>query len=173
MVWLKRLAAFSATLAMGIAGWLWLTMLSPWFYERPAHLPVIEQRTHYVFVYGTLRYSPVRWVVMGGSGNTQPALLEGFTKEGLDLAPDANSYVEGLQLTVTADQLARLDRYERLGIRYERIKQTLADGSTAWVYVRLPTLSQLTSPAQQVALVTYTDDAAVPFLALTLGISHE
>ncbi|UYO74448.1 gamma-glutamylcyclotransferase [Halomonas qinghailakensis] len=154
MKWLKRLAALGILLTVGSAGWLWLTMLSPWFYERPAHLPVIEQRTHHVFVYGTLRYSPVRWVVMGSSGNPQPARLEGFTKEGLDLAPDANSVVEGLRLAVTADQLARLDRYERLGIRYERIKQTLSDGSRVWVYVRLPTLSQLTSPVQQAALIT-------------------
>ncbi|RUR27227.1 gamma-glutamylcyclotransferase [Vreelandella andesensis] len=155
MVWLKRLIACSTALMIGAAGWLWLTMLSPWFYERPSHLPVIEERTHHVFVYGTLRYLPVRWVVMGSSGNPQPARLEGFTKEGLDLAPKANSYVEGLRLDVTASQLLRLDRYERLGIRYERIKHTLTDGSAAWVYVRLPMLSQLlnSSPVQPVALL--------------------
>ncbi|WP_434985664.1 gamma-glutamylcyclotransferase family protein [Vreelandella zhaodongensis] len=158
MVWLKRFIACSTALMIAVAGWLWLTMLSPWFYERPSHLPSIEERTHGVFVYGTLRYSPVRLVVMGSSGNPQAARLEGFTKEGLDLAPDPNSHVEGLRLEVTADQLLRLDRYERLGVRYERVKQTLTDGSTAWVYLRLPTLGQLlnTSPAQQVALVTYT-----------------
>ncbi|WP_083004261.1 gamma-glutamylcyclotransferase family protein [Halomonas sp. GT] len=155
MVWLKRLVACSTALLIGAAGWLWLTMLSPWFYERPSHLPIIEERTHSVFVYGTLRYLPVRWVVMGSSGNPQPARLEGFKKQGLDLTPDAYSHVDGLRLEVTADQLLRLDRYERLGIRYERVKHTLTDGSTAWVYLRMPTLSQLlnASPVQPLALV--------------------
>ncbi len=155
MVWLKRLIAGSTALLIGAAGWLWLTMLSPWFYERPSQLPIIEERIHSVFVYGTLRYLPVRWVVMGSSGNPQPARLEGFKKQGLDLTPDAHRHVDGLRLTVTADQLLRLDRYERLGIRYERVKQTLADGSIAWVYLRLPAFSQLrnASPVQPVALV--------------------
>lgn len=157
MNWLKRLLVGSTILAIGIAGWLWLTMLSPWFYERPAHLPDIEQRTHHVFVYGTLRYSAVRWLVMGASGKPEPAQLNGFERDGLDLSPSANSHVEGVVLTVTTDQLARLDRYERLGIRYERIEQTLDDGTTAWVYVRLFTHSQLVSPspAQRLALLTY------------------
>ncbi|WP_249975683.1 gamma-glutamylcyclotransferase family protein [Vreelandella olivaria] len=155
MVWIKRLMIGSAVIVVGIAGWLWLTMLSPWFYERPSHLPAIEPRTHHVFVYGTLRYAPVRWVVMGASGNPQPAILEGFKRQRLDLAPNEDAQTKGLRLEVTPQQLARLDRYERLGIRYERVQQTLADGSTAWVYVRLPTLSQLLTPSpdQWVALV--------------------
>ena len=36
-----------------------------------------------------------------------------------------------------ADELSRLDRYERLGIRYERRTITLDDGTRAWVYLRL------------------------------------
>ncbi|MBR2512790.1 MAG: gamma-glutamylcyclotransferase [Halomonas sp.] len=151
----KQLLIGSLVLAIGIAGWLWLTMLSPWLYDRPDHVADIEQRSHQVFVYGTLRYAPVRWVVMRASGNPRQAVLEGFERNNLDLAPNKNERVEGLLLEVTPAQLARLDRYERLGIRYERIKQTLADGSTAWVYVRLPTLGQLFSnaPDYQVALV--------------------
>ena len=68
MIWLKRLVVVSLLCLMGVATWLWLTMLSPWFYERPEELPDIEQRTQQVFVYGTLRYLPIRWVVMGTSG---------------------------------------------------------------------------------------------------------
>lgn len=151
----KQLLIVSLLLVIAIAGWLWLTMLSPWLYDRPDHVADIEQRSHQVFVYGTLRYAPVRWVVMRASGNPRQAVLEGFERNNLDLAPNENERVEGLLLEVTPAQLARLDRYERLGIRYERIKQTLADGSTAWVYVRLPTLSHLFSnaPDYQVALV--------------------
>mgnify|MGYP003133534539 FL=1 len=156
MIWAKRLVWSLLAGLMGVAAWLWLTMLSPWFYERPEELPDIEQRTHQVFVYGTLRYWPIRWIVMGTSGSPEPARLEGFERQGLDLAARADSHVDGLLLTVSPRALARLDRYERLGVRYERVTQTLADGSTAWVYVRLPEVSLLDSaPAQGIALVPY------------------
>lgn len=162
MVWLKRLLLIGLVLLAGVATWLWLTMLSPWFYERPSSLPEIEPRSHQVFVYGTLRHAPIRWAVMRASGNPQTAILEGFERQGLDLSPNEDTNVEGLLLTVNAYQLARLDRYERLGVRYERVQQTLADGTSAWVYLRLPTLSQLftPSPAQMTALVPYSANAA-------------
>lgn len=146
MLWFKRLLALCAILLLGGAGWLWLTMLSPWFYDRPDKLADIEQRTHQVFVYGTLRYAPVRWVVMGGSGDPQAATLEDHQRNGLDLSPSPGSQVEGLRLSVTADQLARLDRYERLGVRYERVEKQLEDGSRAWVYQRLPNAQGLRAP---------------------------
>lgn len=138
MVWLKRLLVVSGLGLISIAGWLWLTMLSPWFYDRPDELPDIEPRTHQVFVYGTLRYAAVRLVVMGSFGSPEEAVLEGYQRDGLDLSPQPASRVEGLRLQVDALELARLDRYERLGIRYERVKKTLNDGSSAWVYLRLP-----------------------------------
>lgn len=146
-VWLKRLFILIGFALLGVAAWLWLTMLSPWFYERPDELPAIEQRTHQVFVYGTLRYAPIRLVVMGSFGAPKEAVLKGYQRNGLDLSPQPGSNVEGLLLNVDAEELARLDRYERLGIRYERIAVTLEDGTTAWVYQRLPAL--------QNALATY------------------
>ncbi|MGP9766429.1 gamma-glutamylcyclotransferase family protein [Halomonas sp. AOP13-D3-9] len=149
MVWLKRLLMLSAVGFFALAGWLWLTMLSPWFYDRPDDLPAIEQRTHQVFVYGTLRYAVVRLVVMGSFGDPEEAVLEGYQRNGLDLSPQPGSNVEGLLLRVDAKQLARLDRYERLGVRYERVAITLDDGTRAWVYQRLP--------ARQKAWVPYTD----------------
>lgn len=138
MVWFKRLVVASVFGLISVAGWLWLTMLSPWFYDRPDALPAIEQRTHHVFVYGTLRYAPIRLIVMGSFGAPEDAVLEGYQRNGLDLTQQPNSQVEGLRLRVDASELARLDRYERLGIRYERVKKTLNDGSSAWVYLRLP-----------------------------------
>ena len=141
----------------GVAGWLWLTKCSsPWFYDRPDELaPISSSATHQVFVYGTLRYAPVRWIVMRGSGDPQTATLEDHRRNGLDLSPSSGSQVEGLRLSVTADQLARLDRYERLGVRYERVEMQLADGSRAWVYQRLPNAQGLHAPlpAAYVALV--------------------
>jgi gamma-glutamylcyclotransferase (GGCT)/AIG2-like uncharacterized protein YtfP len=142
----KRFAVLLLIVFVGIATWLWLTMLSPWFYDRPDHLASIQSRPHHVFVYGTLTYAPVRFVVMGALGHPEPATLEGFTREGLDINAAPGEHIEGLRLTVTPEQLARLDRYERLGHRYERVKLPLADGTTAWVYRLLPESANMNGP---------------------------
>ncbi len=155
MVWIKKWLQVTGVLGLGLASWLWLTMLSPWFYSPPDELANVEQRTHHVFVYGTLRYTVVRWLVMGSSGDPQPAILEGYHRNGLDVSAQPGDQVEGLILSVTPGELERLDRYERLGERYTRERKALADGSLAWVYVRLPETSQLStlSPARQIALI--------------------
>ncbi|MFG6666583.1 gamma-glutamylcyclotransferase family protein [Halomonas sp. HNIBRBA4712] len=137
MIWIKRGAIAFLALLLGMALWLWLTMLSPWFYERPAHLAPIEQRPHQVFVYGTLRLAPVRWVVMGSNGEPRADTLAGFHRDGLDLSPAPAQTVPGLLLTVTPHELSKLDRYERLGVRYRREEQVLESGERAWVYRRL------------------------------------
>ncbi|GHC26694.1 gamma-glutamylcyclotransferase family protein [Aidingimonas halophila] len=133
--WRYLLAAI-AGVPVCIALYLWLTLLSPFLYERPDSLDAIEPGTHQVFVYGTLQYAPVRWLVYGRSGNPETVYLENFRRDGLDLEPVSGSRVEGLLLTVDEKELAKLDRYERLGIRYERQRLTLSDGSRAWVYIR-------------------------------------
>lgn len=136
------LAALMAMLA--VLGWLWLTLLSPFTYERPDHLPAIEEGRHAVFVYGTLRFAPIRWLVMGRAGETEPAVLEGFRRDGLDLSEAPGERVEGEVIVVDADELQRLDRYERLGLRYERVPMRLADGRRVWLYRRM---SELQRPA--------------------------
>jgi gamma-glutamylcyclotransferase (GGCT)/AIG2-like uncharacterized protein YtfP len=80
----------------------------------------------------------VRWVVTGRAGESRSAVLEDFRRTGLDLEEAPGERVEGEVITVSAEELARLDRYERLGIRYERVRLELADGREAWVYRRLP-----------------------------------
>src|SRR5690606_19528641 len=95
-----------------------------------------DSQQHAVFVYGTLRYRWVRLLVMRTQGAPQTAILEGYRRQQLDLEPDADARVEGLLLSVSAAQLRRLDRYERLGVRYERRPVELADGTLAWVYLR-------------------------------------
>lgn len=124
-------------LVAALLGWLWFVMLSPFTYDRPAHLPDIEEGAHTVFVYGTLRLAPIRWLVMGRAGQTEPAALEGFRRNGLDLAEAPGEKVEGDIIVVTASELERLDRYERLGIRYQRVPMRLTDNRAAWVYRRL------------------------------------
>lgn len=121
-----------------LIAWMWFSLLSPWGYAPPAHLQPIEQgTTHQVFVYGTLRQPLVRWLVIGRSPSAQPATLPGFRKQGLNLIPESGARAPGEVFVVDADELRRLDRYERLGIRYQRSSLTLASGATAWVYHRL------------------------------------
>jgi gamma-glutamylcyclotransferase (GGCT)/AIG2-like uncharacterized protein YtfP len=134
-----RLLWFVPVLLLAVPAWLWFTLLSPWGYERPAHLPAIAPgSSHELFVYGTLRKPWVRWLVTGSSGDTRPAILPGYRRTQLDITPDPNARVEGEVWQVDAQQLRRLDRYERLGVRYERVRMRLADGDEVWVYRRLP-----------------------------------
>ncbi len=120
------------------AGWLWLTLVSPFGYSPPDGLASIdEDRPHRVFVYGTLRYPVVRMVLIGRDADPRPATLPDHRRQGLDIRPDPGGRTDGLVFEVTAEDLRRLDRYERLGIRYERIEHLLTDGEPAWVYRRL------------------------------------
>lgn len=118
-------------------GYLWLSLQSPWFYQTPELQQPLEARNHRVFAFGTLQNDTVRWLVTGARQPTQPAQLPGYRREGLNILADEQASTPGQVFEVSAEQLRRLDRYERLGTRYERIKLELADGSHAWVYRRL------------------------------------
>jgi gamma-glutamylcyclotransferase (GGCT)/AIG2-like uncharacterized protein YtfP len=128
--------------------YLWLEVLRPIGYPPPPEWATLEPgRTHHVFVYGTLRYPLVRWLVYGRTGEPVPARLPGYRKQGLDIKADPSATVEGLRLTVSNAELRALDRYERLGIRYRRLRVTLDDGGTAWVYQRIePDTATLPAP---------------------------
>ncbi len=131
---LYTLAAFPTLLILGI-GYLWLTFASPFGYNPTGNLPEInEDQTYSVFVYGTLTRPWVRWLVTGRAGDSEPAKLPGFRKEELDIKPVAGAVTEGEVITVDADELRALDRYERLGVRYERVELPLQNGRSAWVY---------------------------------------
>lgn len=132
LVWLFPIALASALL------FAWLTWISPYGYEAPADLAAIDaDREHRVFVYGTLRQPLVRRLVTGKWIETREATLPGFAQQGLDLERRPGAATEGEVFTVAASTLARLDRYERLGIRYERVPATLANDEQVWVYRRL------------------------------------
>lgn len=119
-------------------GCLWLILLSPYGYEAPAWLePVDEAADHPVFVYGTLRFAAVRWVVLGRRVAVDPAVLPDHRVRRLDIEAAPGERVEGVTFEVDADGLRRLDRYERLGVRYERVPRQLRDGREAWVYRRM------------------------------------
>jgi gamma-glutamylcyclotransferase (GGCT)/AIG2-like uncharacterized protein YtfP len=133
----KTPAVAGGAVVTGAVLYLWLALLSPFGYTPPDDLPPIDDaRMHEVFVYGTLRYRPVRRLAMGAVGDTRPATLSGYARTRLDLEPAPGGRVHGLVIDVTPDELRRLDRYERLGIRYDRVRLRLDDGTPAWVYVR-------------------------------------
>lgn len=128
-----------AALMVVVCGYLWFVLLSPYGYSMPAGLaPIDASRTHRVFAYGTLRCAPVRWLVMGRAAMPRPAVLPGSRAEGLNVVGDMSARTEGVVFEVTAAELLALDRYERLGVRYERVELPLGDGEAAWVYRRLP-----------------------------------
>lgn len=132
-LWLCPLALAAAALVA------WFTWVSPYGYQAPADLAAIDPDSeHRVFVYGTLRQPLVRRLVTGRWIDTREAILPGFVQRGLDLEARPQGRTEGEVFVVGAEALARLDRYERLGIRYERTEATLASGERAWVYRRLP-----------------------------------
>lgn len=124
---------------MAVLFYIWFAMLSPYGYERPeALLPVDSSENHNLFVFGTLQKPWVRYFVMGRAGETEPATLRGYRREALNIEPEPGAEVEGKLLQVTPEELIRLDRYERLGLRYERVRMVLEDGTLAWVYRLMP-----------------------------------
>ncbi|WP_114417987.1 gamma-glutamylcyclotransferase family protein [Marinospirillum perlucidum] len=129
----KLLATVTGLLLVAVLG-AWLVWQSPWFYQPPpANQPALNTPQQ-VFVYGTLTWDWLRFLILRGPSTARDAQLPGYQKKGLDLEPEPGSRVQGQVLTVSPQELARLDRYERLGIKYQRQLKTLADGSQAWVY---------------------------------------
>ena len=120
-----------------LLGWLWFSLFSPWGYTPPPDLsPIEEQVEHRVFAHGTLRYPVVRRLVIGRQVPAQPAILPGHRRERLNVIPEPGACTPGKVFVVEAAELGRLDRFERLGVRYQRIKLLLEDGEPAWVYQR-------------------------------------
>jgi gamma-glutamylcyclotransferase (GGCT)/AIG2-like uncharacterized protein YtfP len=131
----QRTLIATATLFIIATGYLWLTFASPFGYQPGDNLPTIDDNARYsVFVYGTLQKPWVRYLVMGRSGTGEPATLPEFKKEALDITPAPGEATPGQVINVSGIELRALDRYERLGVRYERVKLTLESGNVAWVY---------------------------------------
>jgi gamma-glutamylcyclotransferase (GGCT)/AIG2-like uncharacterized protein YtfP len=136
---LRRTALVLAVAAALLAGWLWVVLLSPWGYTPPAGLAAIDEGVpHRVFAHGTLRRPLVRRLVIGRHVPAEPAVLPGYRRQGLDVLPQPGARTAGEVFVVDAAELRRLDRYERLGLRYERVERPLDGGGAAWVYRRLP-----------------------------------
>lgn len=134
----KVITTLAVVLFAGIVAF-WLIWLSPFLYTASETTRNIEQdTTHRVFAFGTLKNPFVRTIAMRGFATTEPARLPGYRRTGLDIAPEPGKFTEGVVFEVTPLQLRRLDRYERVGVVYERYLYALEDESYAWVYRRIP-----------------------------------
>ncbi|GHB09091.1 gamma-glutamylcyclotransferase family protein [Salinicola rhizosphaerae] len=135
---LRWLVSVPIVVCLLAAGGFWYVFMSPFGYHPPQR-PVIDSRVDAqdVFVYGTLRYDWLRWIIMGTPRGVRDAELPGYRKQALDILPSDEASVTGEVLTVSPEALRALDRYERLGVRYRRESVKLADGSIAWVYQRI------------------------------------
>lgn len=93
--WIPRLCLALVMAGILGLGWLWYTYKSPLGYTPPAQATTVSSARseldladeHRVFVYGTLRWPWVRWLITGDDLETSPALLRGFERVGLDLEP--------------------------------------------------------------------------------------
>lgn len=115
----------------------WFVFVSPLGYEPPAEKDLYGEPPHQVFVYGTLTHPAVRWLIIRRPVQTEPAVLTNYRKEGLDLVRAEGERTEGLLLTIDTEAFRRLDRYERLGVHYDRIRVRLKDDTEAWAYTRV------------------------------------
>ena len=106
-----------------------------------------------LFSYGSLQLAPVQMDTFGRILHGQPDVLIDFKKETFRIKEDAvinsgeleeypiisftgngDDVIEGVVLSVTADEMLRADEYE--ADEYKRISVILESGITAWVYVK-------------------------------------
>ena len=98
--------------------------------------------TEELFVYGTLKLPEIQREIIGREVELHSDTLMGYKTEPVMidqteyrvLVPDQGSEVEGALISITKDELTRIDRYEPED--YKRISVTVNSGKTAWVYVK-------------------------------------
>ncbi|SEA57000.1 Gamma-glutamyl cyclotransferase, AIG2-like [Alkalimonas amylolytica] len=115
---------------------LWLWWPAPFFFT-PDESVEYQQPSYQLFAYGTLRNRFVRKLVTGGDVKVTVDELAGFEREGLNIVANEAAVTVGVRMQVSKRQMQRLDRYERLGLRYCRFQVFLTSGEQAWVYQRL------------------------------------
>lgn len=89
-----------------------------------------------LFVYGTLRDPAMQLRLVGRTLEGVSDSVRGFRRYQLPAypvaLPDKQHTLDGLVLTITAEELAVFDRYE--GPTYRRIRVSLVSGGEAWLY---------------------------------------
>lgn len=126
------------TTGLLLATWclLWLYLLGPLGYTAPEPVDYSAE-TYHVFAYGTLKQPWIRRFIIGRSVDVHEDSLSGYQRHGLDLQVEPKEVTTGLRFAVTSAEMQRLDRYERLGVRYQREHMQLDSGFEAWVYRRI------------------------------------
>lgn len=133
----KHWLILAVSVFLAVTVYLWWVFVSPFGYSPQRIDNLSEQASYRVFAYGTLTNPVIRWLIIHQQVETQSAQLRDYHQDGLDVHARKGAVTEGLVFEVNAKALRKLDRYERVGERYERVKMSLADGSQAWVYQRL------------------------------------
>ena len=95
-----------------------------------------------LFIYGTLRLPEVQRKIIGrevelvadtlAAYKAEPVVIDGT--EYRTLVPDQGSAIDGAVISVTPDELARIDAYEPE--EYHRKLEITASGRSVWVYVK-------------------------------------
>ncbi len=95
-----------------------------------------------LFVYGTLRDNKVQKEVIGRTVKSIKDCLKGYKKSTIKiegeyysaLIPSSSFTLEGLVLSVNAEELKKIDEYETNAYKRKRI--VLGGGKKAWVYLK-------------------------------------
>jgi gamma-glutamylcyclotransferase (GGCT)/AIG2-like uncharacterized protein YtfP len=103
-------------------------------------MEVTKPRKELLFVYGTLLEPEIQREAFGRSTRGEPDLLFGYERKEIFLHGEtypiimrqAGARVPGRVLSLTTEELKRLDKYE--DPIYQRIAVTLNSGRQAWVY---------------------------------------
>jgi hypothetical protein len=134
----RRLLVPMLIVVMLLGGGSWSVRHAPFYLPTIENrLPVESDEELRVFGYATLTIPLVRLVVAGRPLPSSPATLSGYSRDGRALHRDVDGQVEGRVFDVTLNDLHRIDRYERLGTRYDRVEMVLDDGKPAMVYMLL------------------------------------
>ncbi|WP_051678488.1 gamma-glutamylcyclotransferase family protein [Thiomicrospira pelophila] len=133
----KHWITLGLSVLLAVIIYLWWLFVSPLGYSAQRVDDLSEQASYRVFAYGTLTNPVIRWLIIHQRVDTQPAQLRDYHQVGLDVHVRKGAVTEGVVFEVDANALRKLDRYERVGERYKRVKMSLTDGSQAWVYQRL------------------------------------
>ncbi|MCC5826504.1 gamma-glutamylcyclotransferase family protein [Alkalimonas sp.] len=135
----RQVAGFITAIVLMVCFTLWLLWLwwpAPFFF-MPDERVEYQQQSYQLFAYGTLRNRLVRKLVTGRDVKVTVDELAGFERQGLNIVANEAAVTAGVRMQVSKRQMQRLDRYERLGLRYCRFQVFLTSGEQAWVYQRL------------------------------------
>jgi len=94
-----------------------------------------RERTHSLFVYGTLENNFIRYYACLCLVPETSATLIDYQQAGLNILPAPNQTVSGSIIKVSSAQLERIDSYEDVPSNYMRETINI-DDTPHWVYIK-------------------------------------